>query len=143
LVELTDEELDRLDPDELQNLLDFVERARVDTEAHATYLRRIESEALKIAERVTARTGRHFRPQSDFSIKTNRSIEHVEAAGRVRKYLFEHSLTQADFAPKAHVDERTIRNLLSTSKASRRVWVEVANAMGITADELLSTVVGK
>jgi hypothetical protein len=91
-----------------------------------------------------ARAMREFRqrlgvPYPDPSPESPRSIENAAAAARVRQYMTEHAETVEDFAYRSHIGERTLRRLLQEGKASRRTWVEVAHAMGVTPEDLLRT----
>ncbi len=53
--------------------------------------------------------------------------------------MADHAQTQAGFADKAHIGERTLRRLLQTNAASIRTWEEIAKAIVTTPEELLKT----
>jgi DNA-binding XRE family transcriptional regulator len=65
-----------------------------------------------------------------------RSIKSAAATARLRAYMADHSLTQADFAHKAHIGERTLHSLLQKNRASPTIWDEVAHAMETVSEKL-------
>jgi hypothetical protein len=73
------------------------------------------------------------------SVEVVRTITNPAATARIAAYMHDHAQTQAGFADRAHIGERTLRRLLKTNTASIRTWEEVAKAIGTTPEELLKT----
>ncbi|WP_035348090.1 helix-turn-helix domain-containing protein [Edaphobacter aggregans] len=69
--------------------------------------------------------------------QAGRSIKSGPAVARVVAHMHRHALNQEAFAEAAGISSRTLRTILRNQKARRATWVQIAKAMGTTAEELL------
>ncbi|WP_213804748.1 helix-turn-helix transcriptional regulator [Granulicella sp. dw_53] len=69
--------------------------------------------------------------------QVGRSIKSGPAVARVVTYMDRHGLNQEAFAEAAGLSSRTLRNIFHSHNARRATWVQIAKAMGTTAEELL------
>jgi hypothetical protein len=96
-----------------------------------TTKRRIASTKSK---RIQAKT--QARPKEK-RVRLSSTITSPTAARKLERFLVAKAMGVPEFAEKAQTTDRTIRSFRKTGKVRRSIFENIANAMGITKDELL------
>jgi len=65
------------------------------------------------------------------------SVHSLDAVRRIEAFMDAKGLTQTEFAIRAKTTDRTIRKIQKTALIKRTMLADIAEAMGITKEELL------
>lgn len=127
-----------VNPDDLAEIIDRLRMAADDHERQAHLLRGYAADCEKKAD---ARGIPYHHENVPFAAPTHtkRRIKHDIAAKLVARYLEKTGLSRAQFAVRAHLDEKTIRRLLKSHSAEHHTWDCCARAMEMKVNDLLRT----